>query len=222
MKTSPCFLPIGCALLLTLAGGGAESFAQTKDQAAAAMDKMSEKGDGAFSNLGEQLSASMEPGDDEMLSGLAEELGTHVAKLGESLKTNPELTSQLNSAVQSLLKNNDVDAVGALNGLSEASLTPSQKSLLKGTYDTAAAYVTDRNFSSLEGFEGEVDQIVSALRGGDYKTAIQPLQKIWGQAELSTKQKELLSGVFDKYAPGWRGAADSLNKGLDAVKGLGL
>lgn len=208
MKKSPSYLTIGYVLLMTLVGGGYESVAQTKDQ--------------SFSDLGEKLSAEAKTSNDDVLAGLADELGTHVAQLGEALKSNPELTSQLTNAVQSLLKNQDIDAVGALNGLTEANLTPGQKSLLKSTYDTAAAFVTERNFSSLEGFEGEVGQIVSALRGGDYKSALQPLQKIWGQAQLSAQQKDLLSGVFDKYAPGWRGAADSLNKGLDAVKGLGL
>lgn len=211
MKKSPSFLPIGCSVLLALAGGSYETNAQTKEQHTA-----------AYSDLNEQLIASTKTGNDDALTGLADELGTHIAQLGEALKSNPELTLQLNTVVQSLLKNKDVDAVGALNGLTEASLTTGQKSLLKSTYDTAAAFVTDRNFSSLKGFEGEVDQIVSALRGGDYKAALQPLQKIWGQAELSAQQKELFSGVFDKYAPGWRGATESLNKGLDAVKGLGL
>jgi hypothetical protein len=189
----------------------AEVAAEVKKQAAA-----------AYAELSKQLLDSTRSGTDALLKNISTDLEGRVAKLGESLKSNESLTQQLNTAVQALLGNQDIDAVGALNKLSAAGLTAEQTTLARDVYNAAAAFVTQRNFSSLEGMNSDVAQLVNSVWKGNYTAALPPLQKLYNQATLTPQQKELLGAAFDPYMPaGWKDAAARLQQGVDALKKFG-
>lgn len=174
-----------------------------------------------FNELKQELTTGAQAKSDELLQSLGGDLSARVEKLAASLKGNESLMQTLNGAVQSLMKKDDAEAVGSFNELKQAGLTPEQTAVLKDTYNVAAAFVTQRNFAGLEGSESQVAQIVTSLRDGNFASALQPAQQIWANASLSAEQKEIFSGVFDQYAPGWRDAAGTVQKGLDALKGFG-
>jgi hypothetical protein len=95
--------------------------------------------------------------------------------------------------------------------------------LAKDVYNAAAAFVTERNFSSVPGMNTQVSQLVNAVWQGNYTQALQPLQKLYGQASLTPAQKDLLGATFDQYMPaGWKSAADAVKQGADALKKFGL
>ena len=177
----------------------------------------------AFSELGKQLLDSTKSGgSDALLKGISGDFQGRVSKLGESLKTNEALMQQLNVGVQAMLGNNDVDAVGALGKLTAARLTPEQTTLAKEAYNAGAAFVTQRNFSSLKGSSSDVAKLVNSVWKGNYTEALPPLQKIYGQTTLTQPQKELLGATYDQYMPaGWKDAAGKLQQGVDALKKFG-
>jgi hypothetical protein len=188
-----------------------EVAAEVKKQAAA-----------VYAEASKQLTEAVRSGTDTLLKNISTDLEGRVAKLGEALKSNETLTQQLNAAVKAMVGNQDVEAVGSLNKLSTASLTPEQTTLAKDVYNAAAAFVTQRNFSSLEGMNTEVGQLVNAVWQGNYSSALTPLQKIYSQATLTPQQKELLGATFDPYLPaGWQDTAGKLQQGLDALKKFG-
>lgn len=175
-----------------------------------------------YAEASKQLTDSVRSGTDTLLKNISTDLEGRVAKLGEALKSNETLTQQLNAAVKALAGNQDAEAVGSLNQLNAASLTPEQTTLAKDVYNAAAAFVTQRNFSSLEGMNSDVGQLVNAVWQGNYTSALTPLQKIYSQATLTPQQKELLSATFDPYLPeGWQDTAGKLQQGLDTLKKFG-
>jgi hypothetical protein len=95
-------------------------------------------------------------------------------------------------------------------------LTPEQTRLSKDVYNLGSAYVVKRNFGSLQGSQGEVNQIVTALRKGNTTEALPPLKKIGQNATLTPPQKELLSSLTERYAPGLKRASE----GLKSIPGL--
>jgi uncharacterized membrane protein len=172
----------------------------------------------AYQNASSQLTSSLQPSSDSLLKNIGTDLGARVTKLGDSLKTNETAKAQLTSAMQSLLAKKDTEAVSGFGNVSESKLTPEQSALAKDTYNAAAALVTQRNFSSLEGMNSDVTSLVNSVWKGNYTQAMPPLQKIWTQASLTDSQKNLLGTTFDKHAPGWRDNAAKLQKGVDALK----
>ncbi len=152
---------------------------------------------------------------------ISTDLETRVTQLGETLAGNKTVMNQLNGALQSLLNNEDIDAVEAFSSVAAAKLTPEQTSLAKEVYNAGAAYVTERNFSSLEGMNSDVAKLSTAVLDGNYTEAMQPLQKIWTKSSLTTEQKDLLGSVFDQYLPGWQDKAGVVGQGLDALKKFG-
>jgi NADH dehydrogenase/NADH:ubiquinone oxidoreductase subunit G len=175
-----------------------------------------------YAEASKQLTESVRNGTDTLLKNIVADLEGRVAKLGEALKSNESLTQQLNTAVKAMAGGQDADAVGSLNKLSTASLTPEQTTLAKDVYNAAAAFVTQRNFASLEGMNSEVGQLVNAVWQGNYSSALAPLQKVYSQATLTPQQKELLGATFDPYLPaGWKDTAGKLQQGLDTLKKFG-
>jgi len=175
-----------------------------------------------YAEASKQLTESVRSGTDTLLKNISTDLEGRVAKLGEALKSNETLTQQLNAAVKAMVGNQDAEAVGSLNKLSAASLTPEQTTLAKDVYNAAAAFVTQRNFSSLEGMNSDVGQLVNSVWQGNYTSALTPLQKIYSQATLTPQQKELLGATFDPYLPaGWKDTAGKLQQGLDTLKKFG-
>jgi len=176
----------------------------------------------AYADLSQQLLASTKGASDELLKNISTDLGARVQKLSESLKTNEGLTQQLGAAVNALLGNQDGEAVGGLSSLTAAKLTPEQTTLAKEVYNAAAALVTQRNFSSVEGMNTDVSQLATAVWKGNYTEALPPLQKLYSQSTLTPQQKDLLGATFDRFMPaGWKESAGKLQQGLDALKGFG-
>ena len=169
---------------------------------------------------GSQIAASVQSSSDSLLKDIGSDLGNRVTKLGQSLAGNEPAKEQLTSATQSLLGNKDAEAVSGFGKVTESKLTPEQSALAKDTYNAAAALVTQRNFSSMEGMNSDVTRLVNSVWKGNYTEAMPPLQKIWTQAKLTDSQKNLLGTTFDRYAPGWRDNAAKLQQGVDALKGI--
>ena len=177
----------------------------------------------AFANLGQQLVESTKGGStDALVKNVSADLGSRVSKLASSLADNATVKEGLNTAVQSLLGNKDIDAITELNKLTSANLTPEQTTMVKDVYNAGAALVTQRNFSSIEGMNTDVSQLATSVWKGNYTEALTPLQKLYSQSTLTAPQKELLGATFDKYLPaGWKNAAGTVQKGLDTLKQFG-
>jgi hypothetical protein len=177
-----------------------------------------------FANLSQQLAdATKGASTDALLKSIGSDLETRVGKLATSLASNDAVKSQLNTGVQALLGGKDIDAVGALSKLTTAKLTPEQTTLAKDVYNAAAAFVTQKNFSSVAGMNSDVGQLANAVLQGNYTQALQPLQKLYNQATLTPAQKDLLGATFDQYMPaGWKDAAKTVQEGVNTLKKLGL
>jgi len=176
----------------------------------------------AYADLSQQLLTSTKGASDDLLKSISTDLGARVQKLSESLKTNEGLTQQLGTAVNALLGNKDGEAVGGLSSLTAAKLTPEQTTLAKEVYNAAAALVTQRNFSSLEGMNSDVSKLATSVWKGNYTEALPPLQKLYSQTSLTPAQKDLLGKMYDSYMPaGWKDSAAKLQQGLDTLKKFG-
>lgn len=199
-----------------------EVVSEVKKQSAEAVAEVQKQAKAAYDDLSKQLIESTKGKTDALLKDLSTDLQGRSQKLAEALKNNETLTAQLQSAVAALLGNQDSQAVGDMGGIAAAKLTPEQTTLAKDFYNVGAAFVTQRNFSSLAGSESDVASLVNSVRQGNYTQALVPLQKIYGQATLTPAQKDLLGKTFDQYMPeGWKDTAGSLQKGIDALKGFG-
>ena len=198
-----------------------EAAAEVKKQAADTVAAVQKEATSAYQNFSSQLTSSLQSSSDSLLKNISTDLGTRVLKLGESLQSNETVKTQLNTAMEALLGKKDSEAVGSFGKLTDSKLTPEQTTLAKDVYNAAAALVTQRNFSSLEGMNSEVTSLVNSVWKGNYSEALPPLQKIWTKASLTESQKNLLGTTFDKYAPGWRDSAAKLQQGTDLLKKFG-
>jgi len=191
--------------------------------AAEAAPEVKKQAQEAFANLAQQLVESTKGGStDSLVKNISTDLGSRVGKLAQSLSDNTTVKDGLNTAVQALLGNKDIDAITELNKLSSANLTPAQTTMVKDVYNAGAALVTQRNFSSIEGMNTDVSQLATSVWKGNYTEALAPLQKLYSQSTLTAPQKELLGATFDKYLPaGWKNTAGSVQKGLDTLKQFG-
>lgn len=193
---------------------------ETKKQATETVAAVQKQATEAYQNFSSQIASSLQSNSDSTLKNISADLSTRVSKFGDSIKTNGAVKAQLSSAMESLLGKNDAEAVSGLGKLTDLKLSPEQSTLAKEVYNAGAALVTQRNFSSLEGMNSEVTSVVNSVWKGNYSQALPPLQKIWTQAKLTDSQKNLLGTTFDKYSPGWRDNAATVQKGLDTLKGF--
>ena len=124
--------------------------------------------------------------------------------------------------MQSLTAGEDSTALGQVFQVAQAAtnLTPQQQQLAKEVGSLTSAFVVQKNFSSLDGAQGEVASVVNALRKGDITAAIPPLQKVAQNAGLTPSQKDLVSSLADQYAPGLKKAAGTLQQGLKSLPSL--
>ncbi len=88
--------------------------------------------------------------------------------------------------------------------------------LAKQVGNLASAYVVQKDFASLEGSQSDVATIVSSFRSGQITPAVPAIQNVAKNASLTDPQKQIISTVADKYAPGWKKAAGA----LDSIKKL--
>ena len=191
---------------------------EVKKQATETVAEVEKQATAAYQNFSSQLASSLQSSSDSLLKNISTDLSARVSKLGDSLQANETVKAQLNTAMESLLGKKDSEAVGSFGKLTDSKLTPEQTTLAKEVYNAAAALVTQRNFSSLEGMNTEVSGLVNSVWKGNYTEALPPLQKIWTKATLTDSQKNLLGTTFDKVAPGWRDSAAKLQQGTDLLK----
>ena len=150
---------------------------------------------------------------DSQLGDIASELTGKVQSLGAAAGTNSAVTGKLDSTLKALTGGEDSAALTSAFGLVKgAKLTPEQLGLAKQVGNLASAYVVQKNFASLEGQQGDVATIVSSLRSGNIKAAVPPLKNVATSAKLTDTQKQLITTVADKYAPGFSKAAGALDR----------
>jgi len=169
-------------------------------------------------DLGQKLLATAQNSSDSLLQDLSKEVQASVTQLGEKLTGDASLKGYLDDALKSVLAGQDVAALDYYQKLVQAKLTPEQTSLVKQTGDVLSAFMVQKNFGAMEGVQNEVGQIVAALRKGDTTSALPYLQKVASSATLTASQKELLSSLADKYAPGVKNAAKTLQEGMKSLK----
>ena len=152
---------------------------------------------------------------DSQLAPIATELTGKVQGL-ESAVGGAAAKSKLDGVLKSLTGGLDSEALtSAFSLVKSAKLTPEQLDLAKQVGNLTSAYVVQKNFSSLDGAKGDVDSIVNSLRAGKIKDVLAPLKNIAQNAKLTDVQKQLVTSIADKYAPGLSkvtGAADKLKK----------
>jgi hypothetical protein len=169
-----------------------------------------------------QFAAAAASQPDQTAASIGNDLAAKANSLAQSPDSSPELKSQVGSAMQSLSAGKDASALTTLfQQAKQANLTPQQSQLVKDVGNLASAYVVQRNFSSLNGSQGDVATLVSSLRKGSVAPALPALKSLAQNASLSPQQKDLVSTLADQYAPGLKGTTDALKQRLQGIPGLG-
>lgn len=153
---------------------------------------------------------------DSQLGTIASELTGKAQSFSTAVGANSVIAGKLDSTLKSLTGGMDSAALtSAFKLASVAKLTPEQLGLAKQVGNFASAYVVQKNFASLDGAQGDVANIVNSLRSGKIKDALPSLKNVASNAKLSDTQKQLITSIADKYAPGLSKASvavDSLKK----------
>ena len=158
---------------------------------------------------------------DTVAASIGSELAAKAKSLTQSAGGNTELKTKLAGAMQSLSAGKDASALGTLfQQAKQSTLTPQQTQLVKDVGNLASAYVVQRNFSSLDGAQGDVATVVNSLRKGSVVPAVPALQSLAQNASLTAQQKDLLGTLADQYAPGLMKGTSSLRHGLQGLQGL--
>jgi hypothetical protein len=156
---------------------------------------------------------------DSQLAPIASELTAKMQALTAAVGTNAAVKSSLESTLQSLMSGMDAKALGSAFQLAEAAkFTPEQLTLAKEVGNLASAYVVQKDFAALEGAQSDVANIVKSLRSGQITAAIPALKNVATNTHLTDSQKQLITTIADKYAPGWKNAAGA----VDAIKKIGF
>ncbi len=154
---------------------------------------------------------------DSKLTDIASELTAKIGKLDSLLGTNSAIKGKLDSTFKSLTGGMDSDALNSALGLAKgAKPTPEQLGLVKQVGNLTSAFVVQKNFSALNGAQGDVASIVSSLREGKVSAAVPSIKNVATNAHLTDGQKQLITTIADKYAPGWQKAGEA----MDAIKKL--
>lgn len=175
----------------------------------------------SFADLLGQLTAAGKSSGDATLQSLGGTLGSKAQSLNTSLAGNAGAQGMLQGALSSLMGGNGSGALGSFAKLSAAKLTPEQTKLAKEVGNVGSAYVVQKNFSSLEGAQGDVAQIVNSLRKGTPTAAIPSIQNVAQNAKLTPAQKDLAGSLVNQYVPGAKRAKDLLGGGLKSFPGFG-
>ena len=176
----------------------------------------------AITDISAQFAQAAAAQSDKLLGSIGGDLAAKVKSLSQSLGVNDTLKSQLDSALQSLTDGKDSSALGQVFQVAQAAtnLTPQQQQLAKEVGNLTSAFVVQKNFSSLDGAQGDVAGVVNALRQGNLTAAIVPLQNVSQNAGLTAAQKQLVTTLADQYAPGLKKAASTLQQGLKSLPSL--
>ena len=153
---------------------------------------------------------------DGQLGTIASELTGKVQAFGASIDANDAIKGKLDDMLKSLTGGKDSAALtSAYDLVKGAKFTPDQMGLAKQVGNLASAYVVQKNFASLEGANTDVATIVSSLREGKLTACVPPLKNVASNTHMTEGQKQLITTVADKYAPGWqkaKGAVDAIKK----------
>ena len=187
--------------------------------AAVAGSRVAAQGASTLTDLLGQLKTTTASSGDATLKSVGSDLGSKVNALNTSLAGKPDTQAQLGGALQSLLGNKGGESLAAFQKLSQARLTPEQTKLAKDVGHLGSAYLVQKNLGSLEGSETDVGQIVGSLRKGNITEAMPAIQKVSQNAKITPAQKDLLSSVAARLAPGASKVGDAL-KGAKGIPGL--
>ena len=168
-----------------------------------------------------ELAGASQSSTDATLKSLGGELAAKAQSLGTSLAGSPETQSHLTGALQSLLGNKGPEALTDFQKLSAAKLTPDQMKLAKDVGHVGSAYLVQKNLGALDGSQSDVAQIVSSLRKGNVTEALPAIKKVSQNANLTPEQKDLLTAMAEKLAPGMGKAGEAISGGLKSLPGLG-
>ena len=174
-----------------------------------------------LTNLVDQFTSTSNSTGDAKLKALADELSSKIEKLNQSTEKDTATKDQLSSALQALVGGKSVEALATFNKLSKAKLTPAQTRLAKETWNLGSAYVVHKDLGALEGAQGDVAEIVKALRVGEAAKALPAIQKVAKEATLTAGQKQLLTSLAEQYAPGIGKLGESLDGLKKNIPGLG-
>jgi len=164
--------------------------------------------------------ATAKSASDSQLGTIASELTGKVQNLGAAIGANAVIKDKLDGTLKALTGGKDSAALASAFKLAEAAkLTPDQLGLAKQVGNLASAYVVQKNFATLEGAKGDVATIVSSLRSGKISSALPSLKNVAANAKLTDTQKQLITSIADKYAPGLNKAAGALD-GLKKLPGF--
>ncbi len=186
----------------------------------AGMPLLAEDAAGTLSSLFSSLKSSAASTGDSTLKSLGSDLQSKSTTLNKSLAGNSDAQGSLQSALQSLVSGKSSDALGGLQKLTAAKLTPEQTKLATDVFHTGTAFVIQKNFGALEGSQTDVAKAVTALRKGDAISALPAIQGIAQNAKLTSPQKDLIHSVAAKYAPGTEKIENAI-KGLGNLPGFG-
>lgn len=165
------------------------------------------------------LLATANAAGDTRLSEVASQLTGKVASLESLLGTNSIIKDKLDSMLTSLTGGQDSSALASAYDLVKgAKPTSQQLNLAKQVGNLASAYVVQKNFASLDGSQSDVATIVKSLSDGKIAAAVPSLKNVASSAKLTDTQKQLITTIADKYAPGWEKAKGAMN----TLKGLGF
>lgn len=174
----------------------------------------------AASDLTTKFVEQAKSASDSTLAPIASELTTKAQALSAAVGANDTIKSTLDSTLQSLTGGQDSAALASAFKLAEAAkLTPEQIGLAKQVGNLASAFVVQKDFSALEGAQGDVATIVSSLRSGNITAAVPALKNVATNAHLTDSQKQIITSIADKYAPGWQKVGDAVNT-LKKLPGL--
>jgi hypothetical protein len=151
------------------------------------------------------------------LNSIAVDLTNQVSKVETSSPTNSTAKCGVESTIQSLTGGDDASALKSAYSLTRgAKLTDDQTSNARQFANLTSAYVVQKNFSTLDGSQTDVTNLVTALRNNNTVAAITPMKNIASNSKLTDQQKQLIATVVDQYAPGYQKA----RKAYDTFKKL--
>lgn len=138
---------------------------------------------------------------DSALASLGADLGKTAGSLKQSLEGKSSLTEMLDTGIRAVLTGRDAEALGLYDKLTRADLTPAQEKLAREVQNLVAAFLTHKNLSALDGAQGQVGQLVTALRQGNLAAVTPAVQQLTQNLSLTPAQKDFLSTLTAKYGP---------------------
>lgn len=195
---------------------------ETKKNLSQAASTVAESAKSTVSDLTSKFAAMAKTQSDSVLAAIGQDLGAKAKSLVDACGGNESVKTNVEASLVSLQSGKDTQALApAFQAAQGPGLTDGQKQIAKEFGNLASAFVVQRNFSSLQGSQGDVASLVNSLRGGQYSATLAPLKNIMNNASLTDSQKQILGSLTDQYAPALKQAAGSLQQTLKGLGGLG-